>query len=124
MIKYQGAKIKDVLNALDGAFLNTATMKINADYLNEILIINLQNVQALYPALISSRTKPESAVWQAFCWEAAQRVASDTGHGYEKYFVSNYQLKKWLETRGAGPDIFAEAVQAVKNDRQELKAEA
>jgi hypothetical protein len=108
-------------NALNGAFLNTESNKINSAYLNELLCLNLANDRPLYDSMHNTRLKPESVAWQALTYEANTRLASEEYPA--KYIATSDQLKKWLSEFGAGYDTIAETVEYIVAERLQRRTE-
>ena len=78
--------------AMNSMFLNTQTMRINAEWLNELVQVMLANKQALYPSLINKRIKPHSVCWNGLVILANDRLEAEL---METRATSDH-LKAWL----------------------------
>ena len=112
------ADINVTFAAQNSYFLNTATMKINEEYLNDLLHIQTFNDRRLYEEMKDKRRKSHAIVWQAFI-DLANDDIREMEEPRQTHTATNYHLKKWLETYGRGLDSIAETVEAVETYRKE-----
>ena len=112
------ADINVTFAALNSYFLNTATMKINEEYLNHLLNIQCFNIRRNYSDMKNKRRKSHAIVWQAFI-DLANDDIKEMEEPRQTHIATNYHLKKWLETYGRGLDSIAETVEAVETYRKE-----
>lgn len=112
------ADINVTFAALNSYFLNTATMKINEEYLNHLLNIQCFNNRRSYADMKNKRRKSHAIVWQAFI-DLANDDIREMEEPRQTHIATNYHLKKWLETYGRGLDSIAETVEAVETYRKE-----
>lgn len=115
-------KKENTFSAMNSAFLNTASMKINEGYLNELLIIDLCNVRQLNDKMLNDSITPLNTVLSSLLWEADQRIES-LCTPYPATKATSEQLKAWLEEYGHGYESIADAVSYVEQERAERKAE-
>ena len=108
--------INVTMNALNGHYL-TEGEKINAEYLNDAIVMWAMNTQSLYEALINSRLKVHSVVWMSLTDLANDHIKSE---GYNLQCQS-YQLKQWLNTYGNGYTTLNAAVEALQEERNSTK---
>lgn len=105
-------------NALNSSFLNTADMKINSGWLNDSIIMILDNTYSLYQAMQNTRRKASSVVWEAFMILTNECLKNEE---YPRQYVcTSEQLKSWLAQYGNGYETLAEAVQHVEEEREEM----
>ena len=87
--------INKTYEALNSYFLNTATMKINEDYLNLLLNIHIfDSDRRLYEDMHIRRIKSTSLVWRGLIRFANELI--DSQEYGRKYTATSAQLKKWL----------------------------
>ncbi len=101
------------LEALNGHYL-TSGNTINEEYLCEAITMWAMNTQSIYNAIVSSKRKLTSIVFETFIDLTNDHIR---GEGYTNYHCANYQLKKWLEEFGNGYDTLAAAVQELAAER-------
>lgn len=112
--------IKKVFCALNGWFLNSETNRINEEYLNEQVELWGMNTESLYNSIVKSNRKLTSVTFEVFGSLAQNAVNQE--YYPEKISVSNYQLKKWLETYGNGYDSLKDSVEYFESERLDYKA--
>lgn len=112
--------IKKVFCALNGWFLNSETNRINEEYLNEQVELWGMNTESLYNSIVKSNRKLTSVTFEVF-FSLAQHCVNQEYYP-EKISVSNYQLKKWLETYGNGYDSLKDSVECFESERLDYKA--
>lgn len=100
--------------AMNSAFLNTETMRINASYLNDSLHMFLANNQTLYARLINPRIKPT-----AICWEALVVLANDRLDGERMPTrATSAHLKAWLNEWSADYGILQPTIDWIIDYRE------
>jgi len=105
-------------NTLNSYFLNTATMKINEEYLNHLLNIHCFNSdRQLYEDMKNKRTKSRNLAWRGLIGLTNELINCEE---YPvKYYATGEQLKKWLNEYGRGYETIAETVNDIETYRQE-----
>lgn len=117
-------------NALDSYFLNTGNGKLNIDYLNDQIFMQLDIVQRnenagngksrLYVNMMNKRRTIRSIVWEAFLEFANQAIADIYGGNYE---ASSQQLKKYLDKYGYTLDALKPAIDEAEALRRDYIAD-
>jgi len=102
--------INITFSALNSYYLNTATMRINADYLNDAIILWGENTERFYKAYTKTKKKIRTIVWEIFLDLANQHIKDSEYPHNQDLEASSYQLKKWLERYGDGLDTLKPAV--------------
>ena len=110
--------------ALNSHYLNTSTNRINADYLNDSIIIWGENTQAHYNAYTKGRSKIHSVVWAMLADLAAHLIRENEYPSNQNFYASSEQLKAWLQQYGDGYDTIAPAVEHFQALRDEYRSEA
>ena len=104
---------------LNSYFLNTATMKINEDYLNHLINVHCFNTdRRIYDDMHNKRLKSYCLVWRGFVGMVNELFKYSAEYP-NTATRTNYQLKKWLEKYGRGYDSIAQTV----NDRETYRKE-
>lgn len=108
--------------ALNGAFLNGETFKINEDHLNDNLRIYLLNNQHLYGLLQHGKHSNHSIAWQALIVVANALISFEELPRSNQYYASNNQLKSWLNEYGRGYETIEETVANISELRKEARS--
>ena len=120
---------KITFDTLDGYFLNTASNRINADYLNDC-IYNVFDIEyrhtnngngksLLHAILTNNRRKTTALVWEAFQRFTNEAIKNE--YYPRTYTATSDQLKSWLTAHGLTYDVFAPVVAEVERMRTEAK---
>lgn len=96
---------------------------LNTDYLNDMIILLLDNERSLYDAITNTRRKPESIAWQAFTMLADGYINEKYREPGTVFYASSKQLKDFLFNWGYGYEAIANSVDHVKMVREELRKE-
>ena len=75
---------------LNGHFWGADIVGINEDWLNETLILELENNERLYKERLNTRRKPEVVAWEVLTF-MTNRILKDAYNG--KYTASSEHLK-------------------------------
>lgn len=113
---------KKTLQTLCKYFLTMSYGKlvIKEKYLNDTIIIRMDNDKQMYPAITGKR-KPTAVVWEVFQKIASEMINNEFEEPETEYYATSAHLKKFLETYGAGYETLKESVKHVVNTRQELE---
>lgn len=110
--------------ALNSHYLNTATMRINKDYLNDALQIAMDNDRDLYKAKCDDKVSPRVVLWNTLLY------LTDSCIEYEElpnlntpYKATSPQVKKWLFEYGDGYDTIAPMIEYVVEERKRMEME-
>lgn len=106
--------------ALNSHFLNSNN-RINAEYLNDNLIMHVDNTRSIYDAITSTRRKAESVTWEAFMSLATEIIKEDDYPHNQSMSAASEHLKNWLNTYGEGYTTISAAVEHVREERNEYK---
>lgn len=113
------------METLKGHFLESGKngIRINEDYLNDVIIMELDNNEPLYKAMTETRRRPEAIAWQAFTKITEDRINFE--YCMEKdasvYYPASGHLKEFLNEYGRGYESIAESVRHVRKTREELR---
>lgn len=109
-------------SALNGSFLNSETLKINEDHLNDNLRIYLLNNRHLYGLLQHGKHSNHFIAWQALILVANALISFEELPRSNQYYASNDQLKSWLNKYGRGYETIAETVAIISELRKEERS--
>lgn len=104
------------LASLESRFLDRGTSKINEAYLNEQIMLMLDNERDLYNAIHHTRQRPESLAWSAFL-RLAQEIVGDDWRDEFEWTVTSEQLKAFLLTYGQSYSSIRESVCYIQSER-------
>ena len=105
--------INITLEALNSHYL-TSSNTINEEYLCEAITMWAMNTQHIYNAIVNSKRKLTSIVFEALIDLTNDHINCE---GYRGYQCANYQLKKWLNEYGNGYETLAAAVEELETER-------
>lgn len=110
--------------ALNSHYLNTATMRINKDYLNDALQIAMDNDRDLYNAKFDEKRSPRIVVWITLLYLANACIAYEELPNLNfPYKATSSQVKKWLFEYGDGFDTIAPMIEYVVEERKRMVIE-
>jgi len=98
---------------LNSYFLNTATMKINETYLNDLLDITAFNTKWIYDKMTTRRSKSTTIAFYSLIEWCNQELRLE----HPGYYASNEQVKKWLNEYGNGYDSIKEIADFIEEYR-------
>ena len=108
-------------SALNSHYLNTETMTINEEYLNDALIMWGENTERFYKAYTQSKRPIQSIVWEIFA-DLAKHHIKDNEYPYNQdHYASSQQLKAWLNEYGEGYETLLPSIVAFQDLRMEYK---
>jgi hypothetical protein len=107
--------------ALNSHYLDTSDMRINADYLNDAIIMWGENTERFYKAYTQSKRKIHSIVWEIFTDLTNDHIRSNEYPYHQDYHATSEQLKAWLKEYGDGYDTLLPAIVAFQDLRTEYK---
>lgn len=115
------------MTALAGHFTSLQFGKrvLDTEYLNNSIIIYLDNKEYLYKAMMNKRRKATAVTWMAFGDLAGDFINQDYG-GIETgvtYYASSQQLKEFLKLHGHGYEALADSVEHIELTRKEDEKE-
>lgn len=124
-MKRKTDKVK-TMTALAGHFssLQRGKRVLDTEYLNNSIIIYLDNKECLYNAMMNRRRKATAVAWMAFGDLAGDFVNQDYG-GTEgvTYYAGSQQLKEFLKMHGCGYEALADSVKYIEQARKEAEKE-
>lgn len=107
--------------ALNAHYLNTQTGRINADYLNDAIIIVGDNTQRYYKDVTKSRRAIRAIVWEIFADLATDHIRTVEYPYNQSHYASGAQLKAWLDEYGDSYETLTPAIDFFKRQREEYK---
>ena len=115
------------MTVLAGHFtsLQFGKRKLDTDYLNNSIIIYLDNKEYLYNAMMNRRRKATAVAWIAFGDLAGDFINQDYG-GIETgvtYYASSQELKEFLKLHNYGYEALADSVEHIERTRKEAEKE-
>lgn len=99
-------------------YIDQSTGRIDEEYLNRILQINLDNVEPLYNEMMNTRRKAHVVAWAALEQEANGRISFEFDES-EPMTATSEHLKDWLNKYGRGYETIAETVKYIEDERKE-----
>lgn len=111
-------------SALNSHYLNTDTMTINEEYLNDAIVMWGENTERFYKAYTQSKRTIQSIVWEILN-DLANHHIKDNEYPYNQdHYASSQQLKDWLNEYGNGYETLFPAIVTFQDLRLEYKTEA
>lgn len=114
------------LDVLKGHFLGydpkSRRYTLCTEYLNDSIILYMDNDRETYNAMVNKRRKPEGIAWGAFMKLVDDYISSDYIEPGTVYYASSQHLKDFLMTYGEGYESIADSVKHVKEVRKDLLA--
>lgn len=108
-------------SALNSHYLNTDTMTINEEYLNDAIVIWGENTERFYNAYTQSKRTIQSIVWEILN-DLANHHIKDNEYPYNQdHYASSQQLKDWLNEYGYGYETLFPAIVTFQDLRLEYK---
>ena len=107
--------------ALNSHYLDTSDMTINAEYLNDAIIIWGSNTQKFYREYTQTRRKITAIVWAMFEDLTNDHIKTDEYPYNQDCYSTSYQLKQWLNTYGNGYKTLKPAIDYFEAERKEFK---
>ena len=111
-------------SALNSHYLDTSDMRINAEYLNDALIIWGENTKHFYDAYTKSKRPIRSIVWEIFTDLANHHIKTNEYPYNQDCYASSDQLKAWLHEYGNGYETIRPTFEAFQALRTEYRLEA
>lgn len=106
-------------NALNSHYLDTSDNKVNAEYLNDAIIMWGMNTQKFYNAVYNKRRPVTSVVWEVFTDLVNHHIKTIEYPYNQDCYASSSQLKSWLNEYGEGYDTLNAALDHFETERRE-----
>lgn len=108
-------------NALNSHYLNTGTMAINEEYLNDAIVMWGENTERFYNAYTKTKRTIQSIVWEIFTDLANQHIKDNEYPYNQDCYASSQHLKDWLAEYGDGYETLLPAIVTFQDLRAEYR---
>ena len=107
--------------ALNSHYLDTQSMTINEEYLNDAIVMWGENTERFYKEYTQGKRPIRSIVWEIFSDLANQHIRDNEYPYNQDHYASSYQLKEWLSEYGSGYETLLPAMVTFQDLRMEYK---